>query len=1123
VAERKISTRLVLEGEKEYKASITNINRELKTLESALKLTESSFKGQANTVQALEAKNKALNDVIAKTAEKLNAENTALDKAKAAKSGYAEAAQKAREQLDNLKKTTDDATKETEEYAKQVAVIQAEINKYEKAEASAAVAVENHTQKANRAQTQINDLNGTLADNEKHLDEARRSTDGTAKSIDEFGKKTKEAGKEAEEFGEKSSEAVDALASALAAAGVVASIKAIADALKESVDASIEFESAMAGVAKTTDLTSDELAAMGEQIKDLTLTIPITASEFAQIVEVAGQLGVEKNNLIDFSTTMANLGVATNMTADEAATMIAQFASITGMDASGYSRLGAAIVALGNNFATNEKKITDMSQAIAGAATNAGMSEPDMLALSAAVSSLGIEAQAGGTSMSSLISKIQAAVETGDGLNEWAAAAGLSASEFAALWGTDATAALGAFIGNLNNLDASANVTLGTLGITETRMVRMITSLANAESASGLLTNAINTSNSAWQENTALVTEASTRYKTTESQITLYKNSVQNLKIAVGDELTPALQDLAKTGKEINEWATDFIETHEGIVPVITAVVVALGTFVGGLTLLAVGIPIVTKAMAALNAVMAANPWILAATAIAAVTAAIVVYTATAEDGAQAAKDFRDELDATAEAHTDTIAAIDEQKKSTSAMVDKVLELASAENLSVGEKAAMLSMIDDLNAAVPELNLSYNELTGTLTLTAEKIREVAFAEAERAKYEQNVKRLKEAYIEQAAAADGLKAAQERLTTAAENYDPAATLAGLASQGLAIATADAGKEFRDAQVEVEIYTNKSAELEGEIGSLEAAINGYAETTVAATGATQGLSQETASAAEAISGSLQTLIESYGAAYSAAYENIEGTISGFGEMAATVPTHIQTINDALDSQISFIDTYMDNLAKAAEMGISDGLLAQLSDGSVESANILAGIVEDGGAKVQELNDKFQQVQEGKEAFAAQVAEMQTDFAEASGEIVSAAQTMVNDLNQKMAASTSGAETIQGYIDGLNSKLGELAGIAAKINGYTAKGGKADGSHAFGLDYVPYDDYNATLHKGEAVLTALEAKAWRAEQVANYSYPDNRVTNVTQHNYFTVPSKAVYDEIADEVNRRLGGEMP
>ena len=1122
MAERKISTRLILEGEKEYKNAITTINRELKTLGSELKLVESSFKGQANTIQALEAKNKALNDVIAKTAEKLATENTALDKAKAAKIGYGEAAQKARDQLDNLQKTTDDATKETEEYRAEVERIQAEINKYENSEALAAKAVEEHTQKTNRVQIEINGYNEKLADNEKYLDEAKKSTDGTAKSIDEFGKKTKKAGDEAEEFGEKSSEAIDALASALAAAGVVAAIKEIADALKESVDASIEFESAMAGVAKTTDLTEAELAAMGAQIKELTTTIPITASEFAQIVEIAGQLGVAKNSLIDFSTVMANLGVATNMTAEEAATMLAQFAAITGMSTADYDRLGSAIVALGNNFATNEKKITDMSQAIAGAATNADISEADILALSTAVSSLGIEAQAGGTSMSTLISRMATAVETGENLTGWAEAAGMSASKFAALWGVDATAALGAFIGNLNHLDDSANVTLSTLGITETRMVRMITSLANAEDKTGLLTDAINTSNSAWKENTALIEEAVTRYKTTESQITLYKNSVQNLRVAVGDQLTPALQDLAKTGKDVNEWAADFIETHEGVVPVVTATVIALGTFAGGLTLLSVGIPVVTKAVAALNVALTANPWMLAATAIAAVTAAIVVYTATAEDGAQAAKDFRDELDATAEAHVDAISAIESQKDATSAMVDKLVELADAESLSAGQKEVMLSLIDDLNAAVPELNLSYDELTGTLTLTAEKIRALAYEEAARAKYVENVARLKVAYLEQAAAADGLAAAQDRLTEATKNYDVEAAYAGLASQGLSLATADAAKEYRDAQVEVEIYANKTSELAAEIEGLEGAVDGYAESAAAASAATQGLSQESQIAAEEISHSMQTLIEFYDKAYAAAYENISSTISGFTEMADTVPTKIQTITDALDSQVSFMDTYMDNLAKAAELGIDEGLLAALSDGSVESANILQGIVDDGGEKVGELNDKFREVQEGKEAFATQVAEMQTNFTEASAEIVAAAEKMVDDLNQKLAATESGAETIQGYIDGLNSKLGELAGIAAKINSYTAKG-KTDGSHAFGLNFVPYDDYSAVLHKGEAVLTAIEAKAWRAEQVANYSYPDNRVTNVTQHNYFTVPTKAVYDEIADEVNRRLGGEMP
>jgi len=654
-------------------------------------------------------------------------------------------------------------------------------------------------------------------------------------------------------------------------------------------------------------------------------------------------------------------------------------------------------------------------------------------------------------------------------------------------------------------------------------MVRMITSLANAESASGLLTNAINTSNSAWQENTALVTEASTRYKTTESQITLYKNSVQNLKIAVGDELTPALQDLAKTGKEINEWATDFIETHEGIVPVITAVVVALGTFVGGLTLLTVGIPLVTKAIAALNAAMIANPWMLAATAIAAVAAALAALAVQAiaadKELHASARNVLESIEAKSKAYRESVDEINKQNTSVEMMAAKLNELASIENKTAAQKALMLSLVEQLNEAVPDLNLAYDDTNDTLNLTAEEIKKVTAAMMEQAKQAAAVQRLTGLYADEMELLYELGVAQDRVTQAQKDYNAAIDAH---DRDAAI---KAYKELTAAQQDVENLTNALVQNEGAQSNAARALNGFADAAANAGPAVQGLSEETQTAADEISRAMQTLIDYYDASYRAAYENIEKTISGFGEMAATVPTHIQTVIDALDSQTSFIDTYMENLAKAAELGISEGLLAELSDGSIESANILAGIVEDGGTKVQELNEKFQNVQEGKEAFATEIAEMQTDFAASAREIVSDAEQMVNDLNLKLEAQSSGAETIQGYIDGLNSKLGQLASIAAKINGYMTTGGSSDagGSHAFGLDYVPYDDYNATLHKGEAVLTALEAKAWRAEQVANYSYPDNRVTNVTQHNYFTVPTKAVYDEIADEVNRRLGGEMP
>lgn len=229
--------------------------------------------------------------------------------------------------------------------------------------------------------------------------------------------------------------------------------------------------------------------------------------------------------VIGFTEVMANLGVATNMTSEEAATMVAQFANVTGMDPSMYSNLGSAIVDLGNNFATNEKKITDMAQTMASAGANARMSEPEILALSTAVTSLGIESGTGGTNMSKLIGEMQMAVETGKNLDVWAQTAGMNARDFARLWGEDATAALLAFIRGLGTTEESALQTLSVLKLNDERLVRMVTSLNNAEKTNGLLTRALQTSNQAWQENTALQKEAVTRYATTESKENLLANA----------------------------------------------------------------------------------------------------------------------------------------------------------------------------------------------------------------------------------------------------------------------------------------------------------------------------------------------------------------------------------------------------------------------------------------------------------------------------------------------------------------------------------------------------------------------------------------------------------------------
>lgn len=141
--------------------------------------------------------------------------------------------------------------------------------------------------------------------------------------------------------------------------------------------------------------------------------MPTSAVEIAGVAEAAGQLGIQTDNILGFTKTMVMLGDSTNLSADEAATALARLANITGMPQDSFQKLGSTIVALGNNFATTESEITAMGLRIAGAGSQVGMTEAQIMSFSAALSSVGIEAEAGGSAFSTLLSNMQLAVETG--------------------------------------------------------------------------------------------------------------------------------------------------------------------------------------------------------------------------------------------------------------------------------------------------------------------------------------------------------------------------------------------------------------------------------------------------------------------------------------------------------------------------------------------------------------------------------------------------------------------------------------------------------------------------------------------------------------------------------------
>jgi len=323
----------------------------------------------------------------------------------------------------------------------------------------------------------------------------------------------------------------------------------------------IDYESAFAGVRKTTDATEEELSALSKGIREMALELPASAVEIAGVAEAAGQLGIQTDAILGFTRTMVDLGESSNLSATEAATALARLANITQMPQDQFDRLGSTVVALGNSLATTESEIVDMALGLAGAGKQVGMTEAQILAFAGSLSSVGIEAQAGGSSFSRLMVQMQLAVETGsDALDDFAAVAGMSAAQFEQAFREDAAGAIIAFINGLGTAEQrglSAIKVLDDMGITE---VRLRDALLRASGAGDLFSQSIATGTKAWEENTALANEAAQRYATTASQLAILKNNIIEVAIQLGEVLLPYIQ-------QATDWLRELIQRFQELSP----------------------------------------------------------------------------------------------------------------------------------------------------------------------------------------------------------------------------------------------------------------------------------------------------------------------------------------------------------------------------------------------------------------------------------------------------------------------------------------------------------------------------------------------------------------------------
>lgn len=341
------------------------------------------------------------------------------------------------------------------------------------------------------------------------------------------------------------------------------------------VKSAMSWESAFAGVKKTNDEVVDSTgnvvysyADLENGLRGLAAQLPASHQEIAGVAEAAGQLGIKSQDVVSFTKTMIDMGESTNLSAEDAASAIAKIANITGLTSDEYQRFGSSVVALGNNFATTESDIVSMANRLAASGTLAGLTNQEILGLATAMSSVGIEAEAGGTAMTQTLSAIESAVAAGgEDLQKFATVAGESAQEFADKWKNHPIEAIQDFIRGLGKLDEkgeSATMVLDDMQLSGVRQSNMLKSLALAADT---MTGAVDLSNKAWSENTALTNEASTRYETTESKLKMLKNQVVDMAIDFGGPFVDALKNGLEASKPLIQTLSDMAKKFNELSP----------------------------------------------------------------------------------------------------------------------------------------------------------------------------------------------------------------------------------------------------------------------------------------------------------------------------------------------------------------------------------------------------------------------------------------------------------------------------------------------------------------------------------------------------------------------------
>lgn len=1062
MATRTIKTRLQIVGDQEYRDKLKKASTELTEQKSKLKQLTEEYKNNQNSQEALSKKVEQLKSVQEAQRKVVEAAKEGVKNAGLEQAKYANRVEEARGKIQEARKELADLNTSTEEGAARQAELNGEIKKYEEelAEAgrkqeAAAAGVADWEMKQSRAQTALNRTGAQLKEYERYLGEAEKSVSGCAGSIDQYGKKVKEASEKQEKFGrevEKSETGVDSLAAALAASGLSRTIEEIADALMECIGAAAEFETSLAKVSTIADTSAVDMDTIRREILSLSTDTGKSVSEISEAVYGAISASVDTAGAVEFvsqATKLAKGGFTDNAAAVDILTTVI---NAYGLELDKTSQISDYLITTQNLGKTT---VNDLASSLGKVIPVAAAYHVEMDNLSSAMAVLTSNGIATAESTTYLKAMMNELGDSGSTVSKVLAERtgtsfsrlmeqGYSLGDVMEILGNAVQNDKGAF----NELWSSSEAGIGALSLLSAGSSRYNDVLRQMRESAG-----------ATQKAYDKMTD------TAEMAQKKLTNAFRNLKIAVGSELQDQMKGVYSIGTDLLEWAADFVEKNEWLIPVLEGVMLGIGALSTGMA----GFAVVTKVLIPLwvefTAVLSANPIGLVLTAITALVAILPVLaslmpdvTTEAEEQAAAWKEQAGALQECVDAYHEQTKETQEAVKDTRSLADSLKELIASEDRSEAEKEAIADITDRLNEKIPNLGLKYDALSDSINMTSEELDTLLDAMERQERYEDVKASYADIYAKNRDTREALAKAQEKLNAAMEEYNELVEKAKSYEPIDPTTINDAYTAMNDYAEAVEELEEAVSKSNGVLAVMDFEINKHTIETASMTEAEResieammeaaegkktmlplyfeeiGLiaqtakeydayAQEVKTNSETVMQQIQELQEKYQESYQTAYENIQNQIGLFDEMKVESSKSIDDMIGSLGSQIEYMNQYAENLRLAMEYGVDEGILSQLADGSTESAAILQEIVNSGSEKIQELNEEFAKVSEGKDEFSNAIAELETYYGEELDKLVADTEKAVKEMARYDDAYKSALETCNGLMAGVDAQWGEV----------------------------------------------------------------------------------------------------